>query len=124
MSNLTFGTLALGDVADVALDDAAAVLIVEIGHDFNFLMLPVPAFERQVFVANLVHSLQHLEHFPRRGLVFEQSDFIEFLPDQTVMRIAQHPGHERIGLDDFTGAGVEEENSVVRRFKEPAVADF
>ena len=40
------------------------------------------------------------------------------------MRIAQHRRHERIGVEDFLGVGVDEQNSVMRRFKQATVAYF
>ena len=87
-------------------------------------MASVPAFERQIFVADFVLPFQLLDHFLARGFIFEQTDLKQLLPDQLIIRVTEQFRHERIGVGDFASRGIEQEDAVMRRFKEPAVADF
>ena len=41
-----------------------------------------------------------------------------------VVRVVQQLRHERVRIHDFARAGVEQEDTVLRRFKKTAVADF
>ncbi len=98
---------ARGDIADVALDDGPAVLMIEICDHFHLLVPAALAFERQVLVADFVISFQIAEHLPAGRLVLEQTDLEQFLPDQLLARIAQQLCHEWIGVGDLSRDGVE-----------------
>jgi len=106
------------------LDDGAIILLIEIGHHFNFLMAPALAFERQVLVTDFAVAFEVLEHFLARGAILEQTDLKQFLADQLVTRIAQQLGHERIGIGDLAGVRVEHQDAVMGGFKQAAVAGF
>src|SRR5688500_10165411 len=54
----------------------------------------------------------------------QQADLPQFLPDQFVMGKTKQVGHERIGLEDSPGARVEDDDSVVSRFKESPVPEL
>ena len=94
-----------------------AVFLIQIGHHFNFLMPAAPAFQRQILVADLVLPFKLPEHFFARDFILEQADFKQLFANQLAVRVAQQLGHEGIGVGDFAGAGVEQEDAVMRRFK-------
>ena len=48
------GPLAFRDVADIALDDVLAVLLIEVGHYFHLLITAILGLQRQVFIADFV----------------------------------------------------------------------
>lgn len=112
------------DIANVAMNDGTAVLIVNIGHDLNFLVpTPIP-FQGQIFIANLASLLQCAEHVPAGAFILEQTDLKQFLAHKLIARIAQQFRHEWVGVCNLAGHGIDEEHAVLRSFKEPAIADF
>src|ERR1700720_998916 len=56
--HLLLRPLALGDVADIALDDFSSVFIVKVADEFDLMALALFVLERQVFVANKMFRLQ------------------------------------------------------------------
>ena len=69
-------------------------------------------------------AFQAFEHFLAGRFVLKQSDLKKLLADQLCLRITQQLRHERIGVADSAGGRVEQQDAIMRRFKEPAVADF
>ena len=80
--------------------------------------------ERELPSGDLVVTLEFGEHLPAGVLVLQEPDFIQLLPDQLVLGVAQQPGQEGIGVGDNAGAGVEQKDSIVGGLKETAIADF
>ena len=69
-------------------------------------------------------AFQAFEHFLAGRFVLKQSDLKKLLAHQLGWRITQQLRHERIGVADSAGDRVEQEDAVVRRFKQPTVPDF
>ena len=84
-----FSLFAGGDVADVALDDVVTAFIIEVGDDFDFLMMTTGVSKGQVLVADFVIGLEFGEGRSAEGFVFGEADFEEFLADELVFGIAQ-----------------------------------
>ena len=55
---------------------------------------------------------------------FEGTDFPQFLSQKFCLRIAEQIFHERAGVHHLPGVGVENEDAVLRRFKQPPVTEF
>jgi hypothetical protein len=59
-----------------------------------------------------------------RLLVLEQADFPQFLAQQLTVRVAKQPVHKRIGVCYFSGDDIQNEDAIMRRFEQTAVANF
>src|ERR1700719_3173712 len=74
---LLLGPLALGDVADVALNDFLSVFVVKVADEFYFMALALLVLERQVFVANKMLLLQLPKGRTASIFILEQADLPE-----------------------------------------------
>jgi hypothetical protein len=77
------------DIADVALDDFMAILLIEIADELNFVALARFGLQRQIFVANKVFLLQFAKSRSAGFFILEQTDFPKFFAQQFAMRVAQ-----------------------------------
>lgn len=59
-----------------------------------------------------------------RLLVLEQADFPQILTQQLMERVAKQLVHKRIGVSYFSGDGIQNEDAIMRRFEQTAVANF
>ena len=115
--------LALGDVADAALDDFAGVFIVEVGDEFDVALRTVLGFEDQVVVADLTGVLQVTEHIVAGGFVGKDAKLPEFPADHFLAGIAGEFGHELVGIGDAAFDGVEDKDAI-ECGENAAVAEF
>ena len=118
------GPLAVGHVPDVALDDAMIADIVDVADELHVDAPPVVRLERQILVADVALLLQLPEGHLARLDVAKQADFPEFLPHQFAARVAKQSEQIRVGVEDLPGIGVQDQDAVLRRLEEPAVARF
>ena len=81
-----FSVFAFGDVADVALNDAMTIFLIDIADEFHVGAMPRFGFQWQIFIANIFVLLQ----FSHGGLalihVLEQTNLPQFLPQQLGLR--------------------------------------
>ena len=109
--------LAGADVADVALDDLAIVLFVDVADEFDGDVAAIAVLQGEIFVADGA-GFEQLEH---GGFVFgdvgEDADFPEFLADEIRERKAEDVEEEAVGVDDFPRVGIDEQNAVVSGFQ-------
>ena len=82
------------------------------------------SLEGQVFVADVAHILQFAESYFRGLNIFEKSQLPEFLANKFGRSIPQELRHKGIGIYDFAGVSIEDQNAVLRRFEEPSVTGF
>ena len=118
------GLLALGNVANVALNDFAAVDLINVADKLHVHGPAVAGFQRQVFVTDIGFTLQLPELRLGRFGVFERADLPEFVSQQLLASIAQHIRQERVDIINLPGARIENQDSVLGGFKQPAVAHF
>src|SRR4029450_9323933 len=111
-----------GDVPNVALNDLTLIHLVDVADKFDFDPLSLLGFERQIFVANITLRLQLTESGLALCLISEESNLPEFLADKFLLRIAQHLFDERIGVEDFPGVSIEDEDGILGGFKESSIA--
>src|SRR4030095_7109448 len=113
---------AFASVSNVALYDLALIHLVDVADKFDVDPLSLLGFERQIFVANITLRLQLTESGLALCLMSEEPDLPEFLADEFLLRIAQHLFDERIGVEDFPGVGIEDEDGMLGGFKEASIA--
>ena len=115
---------AFGDVTDVALNDLVVVLSIDVADELDFDLVPACAFQRQILVADVALLLQ----FPVNGAalfdVSEQANLPKFLAQELIVRVAQQVRHERVGVDHFSGVGVEDQDAVLGHLEQPPIPDF
>ncbi len=68
--------------------------------------------------------MQLAESSPAGLDVLEQPDFPEFLAQQLVERVAQQVAQERVRVDNLAGVAIEDQDRILGRLKEPAVANL
>ena len=98
--------LALGDVADVALDDIVAVYRVNVADKFHLDKMTVLGLERQVFVANIFFVLQCSKGIFASLNIPERTDFPELLIYKLVARVTQHVNQKRIDILNRSRMGI------------------
>jgi len=57
-------------------------------------------------------------------LVLEQADLPEFLAHELVELVAQQSAHERVGVEDHPGAGVQDEDAVPGSLEQPPIPEL
>ena len=117
-----FGQLALRDVPDVALDGLLIAHVVDVADELDLPVYAVLVLQWQILVANVALFLE----FTKGGLalcdVCEQTDLPKASSHELLVGIAQQIAHERIGIFDLPGVGVENEDAVVSALEDPAIA--
>ena len=121
---LSFQLLAFRDAAQVALNKP--LLVHQIGAADELDLDPPPVFrlQGQPLVANPVGLLQLGKSDFGSILSFEWADFPQFPAQKFFLRVAEQILHERIGVHHLPGHGVENEDAVGGRFKQPPVTQF
>ena len=118
------GPLALRDVANVALNDFAAVDLIDVADKLHVDGPAVAGFQRQVVVTDIGFTLQLPELRLGRFGVFERANLPEFVSQQLLASVAQHIRQERVDIINLPGVRIENQNPVLGGFKQPAVAHF
>ncbi len=113
--------IARADVADVALDHFARADVVDIADEFDPDRFAAFRAERQIFVANVLVSLEHLESFVTRGDILELADFPKMQTDQSLKWIIQQIEQEWIRIDDLSTLRIRDQDSVLSRLEEATV---
>src|SRR5262249_20294774 len=116
-----FGAFALGDVADVGLDDRTTIFLVEVGDHFNFKSLARFGLKRQVFVADETFLPPPSDRGLALLLVSQQAYFKYLLADQLLARVTEQLSNEGIGVGDPARVAVENQYPIPGGFKEPPV---
>ena len=122
LARRVFSPFAIADIADVALDDVLTINVVGIADELHFGTASVAGFERQILIADVAVPLQPLERGFALLDVAEQTDLPKVLADQVRERIAEELDDERIGVDDRAAVAVENQDCVLRRLEQPAIA--
>ena len=115
---------AFGDVPDVALDDILSVHHVDIADELDVELAAVRPFQRQVLVADVFIPLQFQEFHLTVEDVREKAQVPDPLPQELVVREAEHLDQERIDVQDRSRIRVEDQDAVLSRFEEAPVADL
>ena len=113
-----------GDVADVALDHLVAVHQIDVADELHGDLPPIGGFQRHVVVANVPLLLQFREVVLVGDGVLEAAEFPDLLSDHCLVRETQHFDQERIDIHNQFRLGIEDQNAVLGRLKEPAIAKF
>ena len=109
------------DIADVALNDRTLALLVDIADEFDFDLVPASAFQGEMLVANVAPFLQFAIGRAALVNVAKKSDLPQLLAQELVVRVAQQSRHERIGVDDRSRAGVQNQDAILGGLKKPPV---
>jgi len=113
---------ALGDVADIALDDLLAARFIDVADEFHLDQPPVFCSERQIFIADIFIFLQVLEGMLAGFDILECTHFPDFFFYELFSRIFQHIDQERIDIGDRSALGIQDQNPVLGRLKQTPVA--
>ena len=119
-----FRLLALGDVADAALDILPAVALIDGADEFHFNPPPGAGFQCQVLVADVFLLLQLREVLLVGDDVLEKPQLPDFLAQKFLMRETQQLDQEWIYIHDHPRPGIDDQDAVLGRFEEPAIADL
>src|SRR5688500_19470306 len=121
---LSLQTTALGNVPNVALNHSPLIHLLDVDHKFHVDPLSLLGLERQIFIANIALRLQLTESGPAFCLISKETDLPEFLADEFFLRITQQLFDERIGIEDFASAGLEDEDGILGGFEETAISSL
>ena len=80
---------ALGNVANVALNDFPSVFVVEIAYKFNLAAQPRFVLEGQILIADKMCLLQLAKSCSAGLFILKEADFPEFLVQQFGVAVAQ-----------------------------------
>jgi hypothetical protein len=114
----------LADITDVALDDRVLILLVDVANELYVDSPPIPVFQQQILVADGAVTLQPLHRFLVLLLVVEYAQLPQLLAQEVLARLAQQIEHASIYFDDPGGLGVKDQDAVVRRLEQPAIANL
>ena len=112
---------ALGDVTDVAVDDAGVVQRKRIADKLHVDVAAIAGFKLQTIVVNVVPCLELSESCPGTDDVLERTKIPDDLPQKVRVRVAQQSHQERIDINHLSGVGIENQDAILGRFKEPPV---
>ncbi len=84
----------------------------------------IPRFQRQVFIADIPFLLQLLEHGLVGHDVLERTKFPDGFADQFAAGKAQQLDQERVHIADAPRVGFQNQDAVLRRFKQPPITQF
>ena len=96
-------------------------------HVADELHLDAPAVvrpQRQILVADVPFLLERPERHLIRLDVVEQADLPQLLPDQLVAGVAEQGGQERVRVEHPSGHRVDQQDAVLGRLEQAAVADL
>jgi len=124
LGQLLLDVLALGDVADVALNDAPPAFPVDVADKLYGDLAAVFVFQWKIFIADSANLLQRLHRALGALSILEDADLPQLLSHKVVAGIAKQINHEAIDVQHFGGSGIEDKDAVVRRLKQAPVADF
>lgn len=118
------GGFALGDVPKVALDEFAIVHQVGGADEFDAHHAAVAGLQGKI-VKVTVGLAGNLMKIRLRSLdVFERNNFPKFFSKELLARTAQHPNDAGVNVVYFARLGIEDDDSILRRLKQAAVAQF
>ena len=112
------------DVTDVALDDVLAVFGIHVADELYGDPLAFPGLQGQVLIADIFLVLQLLKGLLGGRHVLEGTDLPQFIADHLVVGVSQQVLEVGVGLHDLPAVRVQEQNAILRRLKEPAVANL
>ena len=115
---------AFRDVTDVALNHPVAVDLINVADKFHIDGPAVPGFQRNVVVTDVGFALQVSEFSLGRPGVLERDNVPEPVSQHLLPGIAQHVRQERVDIINLPGVRIENQDSVLRGFKQPAIAHF
>src|ERR1700730_3525555 len=112
------------DVADIALDDVLAIDQINVTDELDLDVLSAPRDQGKVFIADILIVLQLLEGLFVCGDILELADFPELESDDFPKLVVQKIEQKRICIDDLARLAIENQDSVLRRFEQSAIAQF
>ncbi len=114
---MVFGSLALRDLADVALDHVAVTRLIHVADKLHGNLAPRFRFQRQICIANIPILLQSFEHGFVRLHVLERTKLPDGFADHFAVRKTQQCNQERVHIADASRANVQNQDAVLRRFE-------
>ena len=97
---------------------------INIADELHLVPLTIKTFQRHVFIANVFLLFQ----FHKIGLVgdkvFEKSQFPDFFTEEHFARDTHQLDHVWIYIHNHPGLGIENQNAISGRLKEPAIPEF
>ena len=102
-----FGFLAIGDVADVALDDVGTLRPIMIADHFHVDRRAVAGLQDPMVALDAVMGLQLGQGRPAGRHIPEGFELPQFLSDQAGAVMTQHLDDRRVGVRDLPGFEIE-----------------
>ena len=114
--------LVFGDVTDVALDHLLLIHQIDVADELHLDALPAAGFQRHVVVLDVFLLLPFQEVGLVGDDVLEGAQFPDLLANERRTRVAQQLEQERIDIHHHAGFGVQDQNAVAGRLKDPAIS--
>ena len=121
---LAFKPDAIGDVADVALDDSIGTFLIDVSDDFNGVAAANAIFQGEILKPKRPPFVQFLHRILIGGFVSEDADLPEFLADEVGARVIQQFKNERIDIGNPARVGIEDKNPIMCGLEQSAIAEF
>jgi hypothetical protein len=116
--------LALGDVANIALNYVLPALPIDVADELDGNMPAVFVLQWKILIADMAELLQ-LCHRPLGYFgILKDADLPQLFSQEVFFGITKQTDHEGIDFQYLGGDSIKNKDAVVRRLKQPSVADF
>jgi hypothetical protein len=105
---------ALGNVADIALNDIPIALPVNIAHKLDGNLPAIGMLQRMIVITNFTELLQCLHRRLRTLSIPEYADLPQLLPHEVLSGVTQQRTHKGIDIHHLGRLRVQDQDAVVR----------
>jgi hypothetical protein len=96
--------------------------LIDVAYKLHGNVAAILRFQRQVFIANIAILLQSLQHGLVGNNILEGTQIANSLPDHFFPRKSQQPNQIGIYVGDAPRFHLQNQNAILRRFKQTAIA--
>ena len=120
----SLGFFALCRVSNIALNQPLLVHDKCVADKLHLDPTTILRLQRDAFVAKTVIVLQFGKRNFRGRFPFERTDLPQFPSQEFFLRIAEQILHERVGIDHLPRIGVQDQDAILCRLKQPPITQF
>ena len=123
-ADFIFRAFVFRDVTNVALDHVAVTGLIHVADKLDGNVTTIPCFQGQVFIADIPVPLQSLKHDLVRLDVLKRTKLADGFADHFAAGKSQYSNQERVHIGDASRVHVQNQDAILRRFKQPPVTQF